>query len=756
MRKLATAASAFSAAVFLANYILPAPWLLIIAAVSAVLGAGIMLLHRKWLRPAVIALLFFALGLLEYSVYCRLTVDRARAYAGQTMEISGTVLDYPDKYESYTRLRIRVKSDGLPHFKAIVYDNKKRLSDAEPGDTVSFTAKISTADTLYGEPYDNYHVNGCFLRLSIKGDENLAAGGFSLRTLPVRLHHFLCGRVDKIFPADSRAFIKALMLGDKEDFYADDALYVTMSRSGLMHVAAVSGLHISFLVGLLVFLLGNGRHSALIGIVLIWGFVLVTGAGNSSLRAAIMQTLLLLAPILRRENDPVTSLSAALSLLLACCPLAAKSVSLQLSFAAMAGILCFGQRLYDWLMRPVPEKLNCRAVRYVLGTVASSLSVMPFTVPLTALHFSYVPLLGIVSNVACLWAVSFCFCLAWAACLLSVVPMLGTAAGWLCAWIVRYILLTAGLVARIPYAVLYLKTGGALTWMLISYALLFLGFLLRRKRVLRVLVPAGFSIALLVGIILYTEHFYRSSDCVTVLDVGQGQCITAFAGDATAVIDCGNTNTIDNAGTIAGEYLLSCGRRSIEMLILTHLHSDHADGVVRLMEMLPVDTLILPADGEDDDNLRDSILACAARHGTRVELIDGNAQLRCGRLDAMLYKLSDDGDVNERCLMIDLAVGGRHLLVTADAPKAMERELAAQADLEDTDILIVGHHGSKYASSDELLKEVGGGLAVISVGYNNYGHPAPETLEALDACGYQVKRTDVDGTVEIRLEREHG
>ena len=86
----------------------------------------------------------------------------------------------------------------------------------------------------------------------------------------------------------------------------------------------------------------------------------------------------------------------------------------------------------------------------------------------------------------------------------------------------------------------------------------------------------------------------------------------------------------------------------------------------------------------------------------------------------------------------------------------MERELAAQAELEKTDILIVGHHGSKYASSDELLKEVGGGLAVISVGYNNYGHPAPETLEALDACGYQVKRTDVDGTVEIRLEREHG
>ena len=756
MRKLATAALAFSAAVFLANYILPAACLLIIAAVSAVLGAGVMLLRRKWLRPVVITLVFFAVGLAEYSVYCRMTIERAREYAGQTMDIRGTVLDYPDNYDSYARLRIRVTTEGMPHFKAIVYDNKKQLTAAVPGDAVSFTAKISTADTLYGEPYDNYNVNGYFLRFSIKGEERLEDGGFSLRALPVRLHHFLCGRVDEIFPTDTRAFMKALMLGDKADFYADDALYVAMSRSGLMHVVAVSGLHISFLVGLLVFLLGNGRHSAVIGVVLIWCFVLVTGGSNSALRAAIMQTLLLMAPILRRENDPITSLSAALALILAFCPLAAKSVSLQLSFAAMAGILSFGQRLYAWLMRPVPEKLNCKAVRYVLGTVASSLSVMPFTVPLTALHFSYVPLLGIVSNVACLWAVSHCFCFAWIACLLSIVPLLGIAAGWLCAWIVRYILLAARLVARVPYAVLYLKTSGALTWMLVSYGLVFLGFLLRRKRVLRVVLPVGLSLSLLTGLICYTEHFYRSNDFVTVLDVGQGQCITAFAGDATAVIDCGNINTVDNAGTIAGEYLLSCGRRSIDLLLLTHLHTDHADGTVRLMEMLPVDTLILPAEGDDDGELRESILSCAARHGTKVELIDADTRIVCERLDAQIFKLSDDGDMNERCLMIDLAVGGRHLLVTADAPKAMERKLAAEAALEDTDILIVGHHGSKYASAEELLREAGGGLAVISVGYNNYGHPAQQTLEALETYGYQVKRTDEDGTVEIRLEREHG
>jgi len=756
MRKLATAALAFSAAIFLADYIFPRGWLIPAALLFAALGAALLLLHEKWLRPAVIALLFFSLGLLEYDIYSRLTADRAAAYAGQTRTVTGTVLDYPDRYDSYCRLHIRIDTEDLPHFKAIVYDNKRKLEDAEPGDHVSFMAKLNTADMIYGQPYANYHVNGYFLRMSIKGEEVLDKGGFSLRYLPVRLHRFLCERVDRVFPEDCRTFIKALMLGEKQDFYEDDALYVTMSRSGLMHVAAVSGLHISFLVGLLVFIMGSGRLSAIFSILLVWAFVLVTGAGNSALRAAFMQTLLLLAPILRRENDAVTSLSAVLALILAFSPFAARSVSLQLSFAAMAGVICFGERIYACLYGLVPERLHFRPVRYALGVAAGSLSVTVFTTPLTAVHFSYVPLLAILSNLACIWAVSLCFCFAWAACVLSIIPALGTAAGGLCAWLVRYILFCAGTVARLPYSVLYMKTWGAVAWVIVSYLLLFLGVMLRKRKYLRVLLPVGISLTMLVCVLARSEQYYRSNDFVSVLDVGQGQCITAFAGDVTAVIDCGNINRLDDAGSIAGEYLYSCGRRGIDLLILTHLHTDHADGAVRLMEMLPVDTLILPADDDDRDGLEREILSCAERKGTQVIRLENNTETDCGRMHFEIYKLSDAGDKNERCLMIQLDIDGTGLLVTADSPKKQERALVEKTDLGGTDILVVGHHGSKNASDEELLKEVGGGIAVISVGYNTYGHPAPQTLEALDKNGFQVRRTDLDKTVELRLENENG
>jgi len=228
-----------------------------------------------------------------------------------------------------------------------------------------------------------------------------------------------------------------------------------------------------------------------------------------------------------------------------------------------------------------------------------------------------------------------------------------------------------------------------------------------------------------------------------------------MAGEDTAVVDCGNTSSLENAGALAGEYLLSCGRESIQVLMLTHLHADHANGAVRLMEMLPVETLILPADADDDD-LRAEILACAERRGTEVYELDAPAQITAGGIRMQIYKLPEDRNENERCLMATLTIDGTDMLITADAPKKLERALAAQEDLRGTDILIAGHHGSKSAGADELLAEAGGSLAVISTGYNTYGHPAPETVERLESYGYRVFRTDRDGSVEIRTGGKHG
>ena len=756
MRKLATAELAFSAAIFLANYVFPTGWLILPAVLAAVLGAILALLRRNWLRPAAIALLFFALGLTEYDVYFRCTVGRAEGLDGKTVSVIGTVVDAPDVYDGYCRLRMRVDEGELKHRKVIVYDYDRALTDAEPGLRLTFTARVKSAGTLYGKPYDNYYVNGYYEKLTIRGEAARLETRSDLRLLPVKIRLALCEQINRVFPQEARAFLKALMLGDKQEFYQDDALYVSMSRAGLMHVVAVSGLHIAFLVGILMFLMGNGRAGSISGILVVWAFVLITGCGKAAVRAAFMQSLLLMAPILRRENDPITSLSAVLALLLAICPLAARSVSLQLSFGAMAGILCFFQPINRFLTPHYRKGAFGAVLRYAAAVLSSSLSVMAFTVPLTAIHFGYVPLLSFAVNIACLWAVSACFSLAWFACLLAPVPLLGSTVAVLCTLLFRYIRFCAGLVAHAPFSVLYTQTAGSGLWIALCYGLLLWALLYRGKRLFRFVLPALLSLAVLAAVLVRAEWYYDRRDTMTILDVGQGQCVTAFAGETTFMVDCGNTYNLDNAGEIAGEYLLGCGRDRVHVLMLTHLHEDHVNGVVRLMEMLPVETLILPAQTEDPDGQLPALLDAAQRHGTQVVRLKENASVDRGRLRMEIYYIPGGREENERCLMAKLSIGDTDLLITGDSPLSIERKLVKQEDLSDIEILVAGHHGSRYACAEELLHEAGGQLAVISVGYNTYGHPSEETLERLEENGYTVLRTDQNKTVELAVGENHG
>ena len=525
-----------------------------------------------------------------------------------------------------------------------------------------------------------------------------------------------------------------------------------MSRAGFMHIVAVSGMHIAFLVSLIQLLFGRTWRSSLLCLMLVWLFVLVTGSSPSAVRAAIMQSFLLTAPMVRRENDPATALSAALALILAFNPYAAGSVSLQLSFSAMAGLLCFAEPLQNALSGMLPEAWAMR-LRTPISTAASSFAVLVFSVPLMAIHFRSVSILSPLSNLLGLWAVSGCFCGGYLSCLLGLVfRPFGLCAAWLCSWLARYLFLIARAVSAIPFATLYLRGTAPGLWILLVYLLVGISCFSRMRLGRKLLYPILFA-SLCLGLMLWNNHRAYAGDVSTIaaIDVGQGQCLAVLAEDQTVVIDCGGLYSMNNAGEEAGAYLRSCGRDHIDLLLLTHLHGDHCNGVTMLMEMLPVSRLIMPADVDDGEGYRETILASAQRHGTEVQLLQEDTDLQVGKLRLSLYAPGFSGETNERCMMALLSLGNYDMLVTGDSSKATEKELLQRHPLRDLELLIVGHHGSRYASSGELLGSIGADTAIISVGYNPYGHPTYETLERLKAYGYSIYRTDLNGTIEVRV-----
>ncbi len=751
MRKLATAAISFSIAVFAANYILKSENLLLLAIIFGTVGLVLALLRLKWLKRPAIIFFSLAVGFVAFWVHNRNTVLNAEKFDAQTHMVEAQILTYPEVYDDYCRLEVRVTSDHLPNLKAYLYDNDKQLSGAKPGDSVSLRAKLSLANTLYGEEYRGYYSKGVYLKISSQDSIKLEPGRFDIFLVPQHISHWLSSRIEDIFPDDTEVFMRSLMLGDKTDFYGDESLYVSMSRAGLMHIVAVSGMHISFLIHFLYHIFGKGKYSAIICLVLVWLFALVTGFGPSVVRAAFMCSTMLMTPVLRRENDNITSLSAVLAALLFVNPFAAASVSLQLSFAAMAGIVLLGGKIYRAMGNKIKELLKHKLVRSVLLSISSSLSVMVFTIPLIAIHFGTVPLLSPITNLLNIWAVSACFCGGWISCALSVFPFLGEISAWLCSWLARYIFFTVELISSIPFAVLYASTKGTWLWIGFSYAVFVIFAFLGIKGILKYVLPTVISYALVAGVMVYNIRLHAGEDTISFLDVGQGQCVTVLTEDVTAVFDCGNTYTIDDPGMIAAARLYSRGRTEVDFLFLSHLHADHANGAVTLMESIKVNNLVLPSDYDDSDALYNDIVASAKRNGTKIINIDSDTKIDYGDIGIKIYKVGSGDDENERCLISKIRVNETEFLFLADSTARMQRELAEKENLSNVDVLLVSHHGSKYSYSEELLAELEAEIAVISVGNNYYGHPSDETLEALKRYRYNVYRTDVDETIQLTV-----
>ena len=120
-----------------------------------------------------------------------------------------------------------------------------------------------------------------------------------------------------------------------------------------------------------------------------------------------------------------------------------------------------------------------------------------------------------------------------------------------------------------------------------------------------------------------------------------------------------------------------------------------------------------------------------------------------GRLPGLFAPVGA-GDENERGLIVLAGTGDFDALIMGDADMATERKFVQLAQLPDLELLVAGHHGSKYSTSLELLEAARAETAVISVGWNSYGHPAWETLRRLELMGLEIYRTDEDGSVTVR------
>ena len=528
----------------------------------------------------------------------------------------------------------------------------------------------------------------------------------------------------------------AVTLGDKKGM--DEQLQSALNRSGVMHAAVVSGMHISFLVSVVMILCRGNRRVALCMVPLLLFYALMAGGTPSAFRAVIMQAALLAGPVLGRESDPPSSLGLALLILLVQNPFAAASVSLQLSFCSVAGIILVTGHLNEAMVRPVRARLRkrgwlLRVWRFVTAQVAVTLGATLFTTPLITLYFGRISIVAPLTNVLVLWAVTF---------LMVAALAIGTLAIFLPGHWIRAVVMAVG---SWPLAALSVQFASFRIWLAAVY-LQIPAWIFSRHR-WKQLGVSLLCLLLLLGAAVGVNAcaVARTDLTISALDVGQGASTLFLSGKTAVLVDCGG-NGENSAGDTAADRLTAMGRKKLDLLVLTHMDDDHFNGVAQLLYRLDVKQIAAP-DVEGIEELRE----LAGQEGAELILVTEEQKLSFGKAELTLYPPLGRGTSNEEGLFVLCSAGDFDALITGDADELVERMLVKYCGLPDIELLLAGHHGSKYSTGQPLLDALRPELAVISVGYNSYGHPAEETLARLEASGAKIYRTDEKGTVTISL-----
>lgn len=745
MRVLATFAGAFAAGIFLAQGVLPYDWLLFCALAAFLVACGRLAVRG----PKGRRLLLIGLGLclaFEYNwLYVRQVQRPMEALVGTDGERTMTLCDYASATAYGAKATVRI--DGLPG--KLVYYGDETLLDLRPGQTVTDTVHVQSAARIRDDGVTVFTSKGIFLLAYQRGEAVYGPGDeASPRWWPVRLGQAMRERIGQIASGDQAAFLTAILTGDKSGLSTQAGN--DLSEAGLYHILAVSGMHCGFLLTLVTLLTGRHRRRLTAGVmvVLLAFYALLTGGSPSVVRACVMLSLLLAAPLFRRSSDGPTALATALLLILVKNPFAAASISLQLSFGAMAGILWVTPRLHRLL---IGEKQRGKVYRFLASGFSATMGATVLTAPISAYYFGTLTLIAPVSNLLCLGAASLVFMLGLVAVLLSFLWLpLGMAAALVPRLLAGYILGAAHLLASLPGHALYFVNPYLKYWLAFAYLLFLLAWRGRAKTGRKYAVATVCATLTLAVTVHLGAARYNSPLEAVVLDVGQGQSVALSSGDAFALVDCGSANSWYDAGGTAADHLLTLGCRELDYLVLTHYDADHVNGVESLLSRMRVDTLLLPPAGEDDTVFQE-LTELAQSRGTTVRTVEEVQTLELGRGALRIFPPVGAGEDNERGLSV-LGCGEEEtILVTGDMSCATERALLAAYELPELDVLVAGHHGSKYSTSEELLEALSPERSVISVGSNSYGHPAEEALDRMARSGCEIYRTDLQGTVRLSL-----
>ena len=749
-------------------------------------------------RVGTVVVVGICAGGLRHALYDGTTPGVLERVARQTSDsalfVGGVVADAPERSDEDTRFTVAVDSVGAAA-PSMPVDGRVRVTLRAPpwtddpapfppvhqGDRVELRGSVRPAPGQRnpgGFDYAAYLARRgtcCVMYVGDGRNVRVETGSRgAVLDLVVTARRHIRGQIARFVPSDpGRAVLRALLLGDRSGI--TEGQRDRFARTGLMHLLAVSGLHV-FLVGMVLYTLLRpllmrfrlGWRAVEVGraaftVVVLGLYMAITGMRPSVVRAVIMSALFIGGILFQRSSHPLNTLGVAALVLLALRPPALFDAGFQLSMAAVAGIVTVHPRLMAW----VPDRwTDRRPGEWTASVLVASTAATIGTAPVLLGHFGWVSIGGLLLNVLGIPCTGLALSAA-----LGMVAVGGLGSGAAAAFGSTADLFVRGLLLTARWGAEWLGWAGLRVsrpepWVL---GALFVGTVAlaqwpRPRHRWRCVVC---GLLLLAGG-LWTNVLSRGERPtldVLFFDVGQGDAALVTTPDGSRLLV--DTGPRSMGGAAAASYavlpyLEARGVRHLETVVITHPDEDHLGGLPSVLDEVSVGRVFHSGQRADTDLYRDSREALR-RIGTpdtsveRGDIFSIGSSVRAQVLGppADPERHGIDGR-NGQSVVLHLAYGKTDVLLPGDVEAAAERSLVRAYDEQlDARVVKVPHHGSATSSTSSFVGHVADEkrktTAVVSVGGDNqFGMPAPEVISRWASRGARVRTTAQTGAVWLR------
>ncbi|MBB5173963.1 DNA internalization-related competence protein ComEC/Rec2 [Texcoconibacillus texcoconensis] len=699
-------------------------------------------------------------------------------YAGDTFSNNDSMLTGEETIFTGTVLETSYTVNGSQSFQ-LKLDNGERLQgfynradqdrifsefDLKSGDRCRIEGRIEKPDKtfhFYGFDYQAYlHQEGIHWVLNVEEGEQTFCRTAETGILN-KLRRFRGDQIERIASlstGEAPAMVSALVFGDRSFF--DNEREEQYRVFGLIHLLAVSGLHVGLVTATLFFIfirIGIYKQYAIVLLVTILPvYVMLAGGAPSVVRSSLMTAIVLVLSLIKVRLHPFDVISFVALAMLIADPYLVFHLGFQLSFFISFSLLASNN-----LLQSVHSKWKVM----LLVTIIAQLVSLPiilyhqyewsfFSLPLNLLFIPFISffvlpisfLISLLLNISPTLAERF----------IHLLDLMLDGAHWL-----------FDLVDRNFSALVFGKPSIGLVFLLI-FAFLISLYVFEKygwsKRALLSLLP----FFLLLSWQKISPYFDGEGE-VTMLDVGQGDAIYVELPyrEAIYLIDTGgNANFFDDdheqfnfepGRDVVLPYLKAKGVTNVDRLILTHGHADHIGGVPSLVDHVGIERVHYPVGGIETD-LEHDVLMMFRERGIPIKWTEKGDVWEDG--DTTAYVVSPTGkekSLNNRSIVFSVELGTNTWLFTGDVEEEGERRIVADYPGLDVDILKVAHHGSATSTTDVLLETFTPSYALISAGRNNlFGHPHDEVIDRLYEREIMVYRTDENGDVRYIFDRKNG